>query len=110
MDLLSKMTCFNIPSNIPRDAANSSFSLSPKLLQMVRHAQETGYAGVKRNNLFTVYPASLPTKVIQISHLSVGWMEYCQRMKKLKEEIPSHEHSTLHKENYAAWNLLITFC
>ena len=38
---------------------------------MVRLEQETGYAGVKRNNLCTVYRASLSTKVIQISHLSL---------------------------------------
>ena len=28
MDLFLKMTCFNIPSTIPRDAANSAFPLS----------------------------------------------------------------------------------
>ena len=38
---------------------------------MVIHAQETDYTGVKRNNLCTVYCASFPTKVIQISHLLV---------------------------------------
>ena len=52
-DLFLKMTCFNIPSTIARDAAINL----PKLFKMARQAQETGYAGVKRNNLCTVYRA-----------------------------------------------------
>ena len=43
MNLFLKMTCFDIPNTIP----------------------------VKRNNLYNLYCASLPTKVMQISHLSV---------------------------------------
>ena len=42
MGLFLKMTCFNIPSTIPLDAANSAFPLRllTKTLKMVRHTRD----------------------------------------------------------------------
>ena len=106
MDLFFKITCFNYPSTIPRDAANIAFPLrllTKTLSNSVTCTRDCLCWSKEKQYIYCV-PCFIANKInTNQSSLSAqsGW-NIVRGLRKLKDKIPSHENSTLHKENYIA--------
>lgn len=108
MEEFLKISEFDIPKNISRDAGNHGFPY--RLLSKNLHNGESCkrdwlcWSNTKQA-LFCV-PCFLKIKSNMDSSIlgSAGW-DINKGWRKLKDRIPSHENTTVHKNNYINWKL-----
>ena len=111
MESFLKITAFEFPSTIPRDAENHAFPVG--LLQKILPNGEACtrdwlcWSTVKQS-LYCAPCFILRKSDTNMSLLSneTGW-DISRGWRKLKDRIPSHESSTIHKENDVAWKSAI---
>lgn len=101
-----KIKCFEIPSNIPRDAANHAFPsrlLSKTLPNGEVCKRDWLCWSTAKESLYCApcFTLSKGTSNTVLSNKS-GWCR-TRGWRKLKDRIPKHEHSISHKENYVTW-------